>query len=71
MTTVTVDHLRERFFTDCAHERLCPTDGRLAGWLFFSCPAHLRPEVREAIENDPRLTRGQSQADALAEESAK
>ena len=71
MTTrdTTAQTRAERFFEDCARNNLRPTDGRLVGWLWFSCPAHLRAAVRPLIEADPRLVRGQTPAQALREEA--
>ena len=52
MTTQT---LAERFFEDCAMNNLRPRNEELIAWLWFTCPANLRHEVRFLIEADPRL----------------
>lgn len=50
-----VIQLRNRFFQDCDAEGRVPNDETLRGWLWFSCPAQNREEVRNAIIQDPRF----------------
>lgn len=47
--------LSNQFFTDCQNENLPPNEAQLRSWLWFTCPAHLRIEVRQTIEADKRF----------------
>lgn len=52
--------LASQFFSDCEREGIPPSSGALTAWLWFTCPADMRTEVRALIERDTRFIRGGS-----------
>jgi hypothetical protein len=50
-----IPQLVDRFFADCQQENMSPNAAQLRAWLWFTCPAYLRSQVRPAIEDDPRF----------------
>lgn len=53
----TVRDLAGGFFTDCDQDGRAPNDENLRAWLWFTCPAHMRPEAEAAIRADARFKR--------------
>jgi len=45
-----IESLAEQYFIDLERDNRQDTRENLRGWLWFTCPAHLRTEVAEAIE---------------------
>jgi hypothetical protein len=44
-----VEQLSEQYFSDLASENRSDTDDNLTAWLWFTCPADRRDDVRQAI----------------------
>lgn len=51
-----IENLTNQYFQDCINESQSVGTESLSGWLWFTCPAHLRTPVREAITTDRRFT---------------
>ena len=49
-----ITKLVNQFFDDCEHDGRPANEENLRGWLWFVCPAALRPEVEAAIRADKR-----------------
>jgi len=52
---LSVRGLVDMFFGDCARTGLPPNENQLGGWLWFTCPAARRAEVRRAVALDARF----------------
>lgn len=49
--------LAQQYFRDLEQDNREDTESNLTAWLWFTCPAHMRTEVRAEIE---RLRRGET-----------
>lgn len=54
----TMRDLGEGFFTDCDRDGREPSETNLRAWLWFTCPAHMRPETEAAVRADARFKAG-------------
>lgn len=48
---MTINQLADQYFRDLATDFRTDTDENLTAWLWFTCPAGLRVEVRARIED--------------------